>query len=107
MYVHIADGQITDYAPPTLMDASGMIHYHPPRDMYVAAGWLEIVNVPAPEQTGGDTVYYVSSYTDDGSGNAVQSWITGTVPDPITPEPTIEERVTALETLYLQAEEII
>ena len=37
-----------------------------------------------------------------------EKWVEGgTAPPPTTPEPTVEERVSALETMYLQAEGII
>jgi len=37
-----------------------------------------------------------------------EKWVEGgQAPEPTTPEPTVEERVSALETLYLQAEGII
>jgi hypothetical protein len=97
MYGTILDGQFIP-APNTLTDG-GMVHYHPPDEMYAEAGYLLKVDTSPPEQTEEDTTIYASRYVEQ-DGQAVQTWeAVEMVPEEPTPaEPTLEERVQACET---------
>lgn len=73
--------------------------YNPPDSIYVAAGYLPIVETPRPD----DDNYYTSSWVEQ-DGQIVRVWtqVDPPEPEPIPPAaPTTEERLAALESAML------
>lgn len=76
---------------PAILESEGLVHYHPSHEMYLAAGYLPVVDTPKPETPG---VTYTNRWEEQG-GCIVRVWEETTPPAPVPP--TLEERVDTLE----------
>lgn len=87
MYGKIIDGKLV-LAPNPLASGAHKI-YNPRPEKYVAEGYLEIVEIDAPD----DGKYYEKQYVEI-AGKIYSEWVEAEAPEQ---QPTADERITALE----------
>ncbi len=91
MYGKMKDGVL--YPAPGVLTLADGVHYHPSGDMYLACGYLPIVEVPVPDD---DEAVYEKAYEVRG-GEIVAVWHEAEAVSGEVGVPTLDERVTALE----------
>ncbi len=93
-YGTLVNGSPVD-APNPLV-AGGMMIHNPTDAQYEAAGYLPIIDTPAPEREEGDETYYAASWNEV-DGQIVRVWTETEPPTPEPVAPTLEERLMTAE----------
>ncbi len=70
--------------------------FNPAPEQYIKAGYLPVIEADYPENDEGNFKYYEKVYTER-DGVIYGEWVECDAPEAITPTPTNEERIAALE----------
>lgn len=95
-YAALLDGSLI--AAPATLTVDGRVHYHPGESLYLAAGYLPVIDTPHPglPEDGQPEPYYESRW-EIREGQIVRVWTQAEPPEAAPPEPTLGDRVAALE----------